>query len=207
MKSATKHVNTWCVILILSVTGCSSVKQPVRIPPAVYLSGVMDQFNKKFWVYSDGDAAGNHFTTLVRMSNGDNNHQTNLAEQMLPPMNLFCTNQPHAGPDCIEASFHPATSEDRGAWYFMNGVLSTADCRPETNRDAYSNAGLNLSHATQLSFWAKGKEGGERVEFFAFGVGRHPDSGIPDQPCHDSSPKRSLGFINLSREWTDIKSR
>jgi hypothetical protein len=112
MKNVTKYVNTWCIILILFVTGCSSVRQPVRISPAVYLTGVMDQFHQKFWVYSDGDAAGNHFVTLARMSNRDNNNETDLAEQMLPPMNLFCTNQPYSGSDCIEASFHPATSED-----------------------------------------------------------------------------------------------
>jgi hypothetical protein len=54
--------------------------------------------------------------------------------------------------------------------------------------------GYNLSGATMLTFWARGEQGGERVEFKAGGV----DS--PGKPYRDTFEK-SLGVVTLSQEW------
>lgn len=54
--------------------------------------------------------------------------------------------------------------------------------------------GYDLSGATQLTFWARGEQGGERVEFKVGGV----DS--PGKPYQDTLEK-SLGVVTLSQEW------
>lgn len=166
-----------------------------------YLSGRMDRYHQQFWVYSDGDAAGNHFVHLARMSNLDDAKLTAQANRMLPPMDLFCTNQPHSGLNCIEASFRPRNEDDWGGWYFMNGVLTNKT--PEPNWGTQPDAGWNLSGARQLSFWVRGKEGGEYVEFFACGVGRDPERGITLKECPfpDSFPKRTTGVLKLTKQW------
>jgi hypothetical protein len=169
---------------------------------AAYLATVMDQYHQKFWVYSDGDAAGNHFVTLARMSNRDDDRETEQAGVMLPPMDLFCRHQPLAdGCECIEASFRPLAPDDWGAWYFMNGILTGTNSCAEANWGTHRNAGCNLVGTSRLSFWARGKDGGECVEFFTLGVGRDPDLGVPIRLHPDSSSKRSIGFTNLTREW------
>ena len=68
----------------------------------------------------------------------------------------------------------------------MNGVLEGEETQPEANWGDYPDAGVNLSGAKRFSFWAKGKNGGELVEFFAFGVG----TGTVTKPYPDSSKKK-----------------
>jgi hypothetical protein len=47
-----------------------------------------------------------------------------------------------------------------------------------------------------LTFWARGQNGGEKVEFFLFGIGRNPFNGNPNAPYPDSSPKvTSCGLV------------
>jgi len=220
-QSNTGNVSAELLLLGLTTlltTGCTSNTQQVQTTPpphplqihpeasvqdraTAYLSGVMDQFHRQFWIYSDGDSAGNHFVALARMSNWDDKHNSAEAEKRLPPMNMFCSNQPHSGLECIEANFRPLTERDWGAWYFMNGVLIGTNASPAPNWGDSPGSGWNLSGAVRLSFWARGRIGGEQVEFFAFGVGRNPKTGMPSHPYPDSSLKRSLGCISLTREW------
>jgi endonuclease YncB( thermonuclease family) len=54
--------------------------------------------------------------------------------------------------------------------------------------------GYDLSGATELTFWARGENGGERVEFKAGGV----DSS--EKRYHDTFEK-SLGVVTLAQEW------
>jgi hypothetical protein len=111
----------------------------------------------------------------------------------------------HSGLTCIRASFKSRMRggvPNWGAWYFMNGVqrdqesLITLPNRcptpkpvnsptpepagqqlptPQPNWGNYPDAGIDLTGATRLTFWARGKQGGEHVEFFALGVGWNPD--------------------------------
>ena len=78
----------------------------------------------------------------------------------------------------------------------MNGVLTGSQSAPIENWGDYPEAGYNLRGATSLTFWAKGARGGERVEFFAFGVGFGMGKLYPD-----SAPKTTLGYVTLTNAW------
>ncbi len=105
-----------------------------------------------------------------------------------------------SGSSCIENRFS-ADGDNWGGWYFMNGVLEGEETQPKPNWGDYPDAGVDLTKAEALTFWAKGERGGERVEFFAFGVGRDAVTGTPLAPYPDSSPKVSLGYITLRDTW------
>jgi hypothetical protein len=155
-----------------------------------YLKEVMDQYHRAFDVYTDSHAAGNHFHARGRMSSpGDS--------LLVPAMVESSVQNPHAGITCIEATLK-ASGANWGGWYFMNGVLEGSDRAPRENWGGYPNAGIDLRGATTLTFWARGAEGGEVAEFFAFGVGWKD----PMEPFPDSSPKRGTGQLTLSSEWT-----
>ncbi|MGD0077638.1 MAG: hypothetical protein ABSB91_03315 [Sedimentisphaerales bacterium] len=150
----------------------------------------MDKYHKTFDVHTDLSAAGNHFVTYGAL--GDAN---NVA------IKPGCRISPYSGDTCIENKFI-ANGSNWGGWYFMNGVLEGTDAQPKLNFGTYPNAGVDLSGATQLDFEIRGAEGGERVEIFAFGVGRDDITGTPVAMYPDSSEKVSLGYITLSTEWT-----
>lgn len=191
-------------ILVVFLHGC---RPPVDGPEneetllaTRYLKNVMDRFHKTYDVYTDMDAAGNHF--IVREKLSDSSHQDAVGY-----MNEAWTDNPYAGINCIRCTFE-SRYDNWGGWYFMNGVLITNDetvIKP--NWGNFPNAGINLSGATKLTFWARGDQGGERVEFFALGVGRDPDTGRPVTLYPDSSRKVSSGTITLSKKWKQYKIR
>jgi len=152
-----------------------------------HLRDIMDRYHSSFDVYTDLSAAGNHFVMLAKM--GDD-----------VEINPGCTEKPHSGATYIENRFY-GTGKSWGGFYFLNGVLEGEETQPKPNFGNYPDAGFNLNGAKGLTFWARGKEGGEKVEFFAFGVGRDPITGEPIAPYPDSSPKKSLGYITLTKEW------
>ncbi len=159
-----------------------------------HLYEVMDKYHNSFDVYTDLSAAGNHFVCLGRMaSEGDED-----AVDIDPGS----TNNPYSGATCIENCFY-AKGANWGGWYFLNGVLEGEETQPESNWGEHPEAGCDLTEATKLTFWARGKKGGERVEFFALGAGRNPLTGEPTEPYPDSSPKVSLGYTTLSTIWTE----
>ncbi len=164
-----------------------------------YLNNLMDKFHKVFYVYSDADSAGNHFVARGLMP--DEN-----ALIFVPAMNEHYTKNCHYGDTCIQASF---TGNDNrwGGWYFMNGVLSGEETSPKLNWGEYPDAGLNLVGAKQLTFWARGENGGERLQFFAFGLGWNPNSGAKEKPFPDSSNKLTTKNITttLTTEWQQYK--
>jgi len=157
-------------------------------PALEYLKQVLDQYQTSFDVYTDASAAGNHFVAPAEMGN-----DTQFV--------LNYTTNPFQGATCIQGKFN-GTGDFWGGWYLMNGVLQGIETQPKANWGNYSNAGFNLNGVTTLTFYAKGQNGGERVEFFAFGVGRNAENGLPVQPYPDSSPKTSLGFVTLTTAWT-----
>lgn len=151
---------------------------------------VMDKYHQTFDVYTDLSAAGNHFVAYGAM--GDEDKLT---------INPGCKISPHSGDTCFENRFI-VNGNNWGGWYFMNGVLEGAETQPKLNWGDYPDAGVNLTGAKHLIFWARGANGGEQVEFFAFGVGRNATTGNPVKPYPDSSRKVSLGYKTLSANWT-----
>ena len=186
-----------------------------------YLARVEDQYHRTYDVYTDSNAAGNHFFARGRMF-GDG-----LASDVPAMVEDWPDNRPAdyskptdtgqfldldraPGVDCIQASFHSDTSVNRlgnwGGWYFINGVLLPGETAPSENWGDCVNAGENLTGATRITFWARGERGGERVEFFALGVGRNPNTGLPQHTVGpnfrpDSSRKASTGYVTLTNQW------
>ena len=163
-----------------------------------HLQSVMDQYHRTFDVYTDLSAAGNHFVTLGRLTSpgaGDN-------VTIDPGFATGC----FKGSTCIANTFR-SSGNNWGGWYFMNGVLQGTQTQPQLNWGDYQNAGFDLTGATRLTFMAKGQSGGERVEFFALGIGRNPVTGAPEKPYPDSSPKVSLGYVTLTNRWREYVIR
>lgn len=158
-----------------------------------HLEEIMDKYHKTFDVYTDLSSAGNHFVTLGRMNSMGDEEEVEIN----PNYRKGC----YSGDSCIENRFQ-STGDNWGGWYFMNGILEGDEIVPKLNWGNYCDAGFDLTGATELTFWAKGEKGGERVEFFAFGVGRDAKTDFPLESCPDSSGKVSLDYITLSNNWT-----
>ena len=155
-----------------------------------HLRLVMDQFHDRFPVYDDVSSAGNHFHAWAKIP--DANAAVSISGSS--------TDSPHGGATAIRAEFGNTTGLNFGGFYFLNGLLPPGATAPAFNFGDVPNAGVDLTGATTLSFWARGAAGGERVEFFMGGVGRDPDSGQPMAPFPDSTPvvKRA---ITLGPTW------
>ncbi len=92
-----------------------------------------------------------------------------------------CTEQPYAGEYCIQCSYSKAADWGGVVWQ-----------HPENDWGELP-GGLNLTGATKMTFWARGKRGGEKIKF---GVGLLGD----DKPFFDTT-KHELPFT-LSTQWT-----
>jgi hypothetical protein len=157
-----------------------------------YLAAVMDQFHNRFPVYDDVSSAGNHFHAYTKIPD----------ENALVSITGSSTDNPHAGATAIRCEFQPG-GVNFGGFYFQNGILPAGASAPEFNFGTAPNAGIDLTGATTLSFWARGQQGGEKIEFFMGGVGRNPVTGQPIAPFPDSSPRvPGIGTITmLTTTW------
>ncbi|HEX8844137.1 MAG TPA: DUF4214 domain-containing protein [Pyrinomonadaceae bacterium] len=143
-----------------------------------YLGQVMDQFHNRLAVYDDVSSAGNHFFAWTKFQDGN------------APVGIngsFTTN-PHSGATAIQCVFSSTTGTQFGGFVFQNGTLKGTDPTPQPNFGTEPNAGIDLTGATALTFWARGKLGGEVVDFFMGGVGWNPNTGIVSNPCTPSFP-------------------
>jgi hypothetical protein len=149
-----------------------------------HLVAVMDQYHQTYDVYTDLDAGGNHFVHRAKMGSAVTTDDA-------------YTGVAHSGSTAISNAFS-GTGTDWGGWSFQNGVLPAGATQPVDNWGSYPNAGVNLNGASALTFWARGQNGNERVEFFAFGMpGAYPDSAPKRTTCGATSPC----YVTLSTTW------
>jgi len=100
-------------------------------------------------------------------------------------MDANCRENPHHGTTCIKITYLAKGSKCANwagvMWQF-----------PPNNWGEYD-AGLNLTGAKKLTFWARGEEGGEVIDAFRFGGigGAYPDSSTD-----------GISNITLNPEWT-----
>jgi hypothetical protein len=131
---------------------------------------------KFFDVYSDANAESNHFFASGFM--GDYSAISVKASQKLGV---------RSGSTCMRFTYNPPTSGLGAAnWAGVQWQ------NPEGNW-GIQNGGYDLTGAQRLTFWARGKVGGEKIDKFQVGgisSGEYPDS---DQ--------EAIGPITLSREW------
>jgi hypothetical protein len=161
-----------------------------------FLRRVMDQYHERFGVYDDVGSPANHFHAIAMLPDGNRPVS----------MNGSFTGERHSGATSIrcELTNDPNAASEYGGFYFLNGVLPEGASAPGLNFGETPGAGLDLTGAVSLEFWAKGAEGGETVDFFTLGVGRHYVSGQPNSSYPDSAP-RHPSYRNrfvLQNTWT-----
>lgn len=157
-----------------------------------YLRRVMDLYHHRFPVSEDVSSGGNHFHAFAK-----------IPDRFAPvDINGSWSEVKHSGATSLRCTFLPR-SPGFGGFYFQNGVLLGTQTSPQPNFGTYPNAGIDLTGATALTFWARGERGGEEIEFFVFGVGRNAETGERVEVFPDSSfrrPKQGT-IVRLTREW------
>jgi len=159
-----------------------------------HLAAEMDRYHAAVDVYTDVGSAGNHFLHYAKIADDFNAVDLDL-----------CSNEKvHSGLTAIKSTFRSTTGQNWGGWYALNGILIGQDTSPRANFGETPSAGVDLQGATQVSFWAMGRRGGEKIEFFMGGVGRNPENGNSVMPFPDSTPRvPELGTtLTLSTTWT-----
>jgi hypothetical protein len=160
-----------------------------------YIATEMDRFHNNLAVFTDPGAPGNHFFALARIADVMDAVGIDICnrEQIAPPGGLAS----------IKSTFRNTTGTNFGGWYFLNGTLTGTQVVPSANFGTVPNAGVDLTGATQLTFWARGERGGEQIEFFMGGVGYDPSSQMPNAPFPDSTPRipPPRTITTLTQQW------
>jgi hypothetical protein len=191
------HWRSYLCCAFLTAVSLPAMGQGSPTPATVYLRQVSDKCQSTVDVYTDADVACNHFAARGEFDSSG-------GVVLTPTMDEISSSADCLGITCITATFD-ATGNNWGGWYFMNGILGATDRQPSSNWGTQPNAGYDLTGATNVQFLAKGAQGGETVQFFAFGVGYDPVSGAQLEPYPDSSQKVPLGpgsYTTLSTTWT-----
>ena len=174
--------------------------QPAASAAFAFLDESLDLHHQAYAVYDDAWSAGNHFHTRAAIV-------PSPGGEVAVSMDESWTDRPHTGATCIRCEYRADEAPVWAGFYFMNGVLLGDDVVPRANWGEYPDAGVDLTGATELRFWARGEHGGEKVDFFFGGVGWNPDPppGSPVAPYHDSSPRvPELGHtFTLSASWQE----
>ena len=146
------------------------------------------------YVYKDFGLTENHFTQKAKMAGRDMN--------LVKDMDENWKEDPAFGTSCIRCE--QVTREgDWGGWLFLNGYLPQGESIPRLNDGSMDGQGLNLSGANALRFFAKGENGGEKVEFFTAGFGYDGETYQQTADFPDSAHKISLGEVTLTDSWQE----
>ncbi len=112
-----------------------------------FLDHVMDQYHTSFFIFNDVNSGGNHFIPSGWMGDiGDLEYTS------------YSTSAPHSGLTSIRVTYSANGTNGWAGIYWQY---------PENNWGD-KGQGLDLLGATKLTFWARGKNGGEWVKFFGF---------------------------------------
>jgi len=163
----------------------SGIDRPPRVvnpteatlPLYVYKDGCdpLNSFSSSGWMGELADYIGNDSTLT---------NPTDIIDEL-------STETPHSGETCIRISYSPSPGQWGGIyWQF-----------PVNNWGNYPGYDLSSSLAgydsVKLSFWVKGKEGGEKAEFKTGGIND------PTLDYSDSYGPISTGVITLTNQWEE----
>jgi len=185
-------------LLVFSIASCGGSNQPKtagipegakQVAKADYSYDEEDEYNtsssstakavtaatgfKGFKVYTDARSPDNHYIPAGYM--GDYSDIKIEAASF---------DNPHGGTTCIKVTYSNAVSQG-ARWaglYWQSPANNWGDRK----------GGFDLTGATKLTFWARGANGGERVEEFKMGgiTGLYPDSDIA-----------GIGPVMLTTDW------
>ena len=206
-------VKTALIIILTSCIYASAVTNEENA--YLHLYEVMDKYHTFFDIYTDKDAAGNHYvpsgwmgdleditfegnstnnphsgTTTIKITYSADFYQDNhyvpsgwMGDTAYIKFNDSYTTNPHSGSTSIKITYSVG-HEGWAGIYWQD---------PEGNWGQIKEGGYNLTGATNLTFWARGENGGEKIEFKVGGItGNYPDS---------LQPAVSSGVITLTNEW------
>ncbi len=181
------------LLMILIVISCGCQAEPKKaskeqaLPALTALVNEISSFDNRIYVYRDYADGWNHFT-----------QRTWRGEYGIKPILLqeYAT-VAYSGTTSIHTAIN-FKQQKWGGFLFLNGALGPGEFEPILNLGEVD-AGMDLTGAQALVFYARGQNGGEKVEFFCSGLG-HNELG-PQEPFADSAPKISTGIITLSTEW------
>lgn len=148
------------------------------------------------YVYRDFSDVQNHFTQKSKIYGGRGNCVRNMDENW--------KQNPYKGESCIRCQL-PLRSGSWGGWLFLNGYIPEGQKVPRPNQGTLPHQGLDLRGVRELRFAARGKNGGERVEFFTAGFGYDGKSGVKLVKYPGSSQKQTLGTVALTKEWQEYR--
>jgi exo-beta-1,3-glucanase (GH17 family) len=133
-----------------------------------------------FKVFEEHTSTNNHFIPSGMMGDVDD-------------IGLYdcCQNDPQAGKDAIKVNY--SAEKSRGL-----GWASVYWQEPEGNWGQLP-GGYNLTGVTALTFWAKGEQGDEQVEFFTGGLWR--DQCEAFRNIDSIQPAATTDVLTLTREW------
>lgn len=169
-----------------------SAYQESKDAAVAYLSARQNYGADALYVYRDFSAADNYFTQKAKIDDGNSDFVYDMDENW--------QDDPYSGDSAIAVRVK-TQGVSWGGWLFLNGYLPEGETQPQLSFGEVKGAGLDLSGATQLSFMAKGAQGGEVVEFFTAGLGYDGETDRQTAPFPDSNVKITLGFITLTDEW------
>lgn len=164
------------ILLVLATAGCGQQSSRANSSAAEdreTAAAVKSNFNP-FIVYHNKGTKDNHFVPSGFMPDGkcltlEDTWHENCQE----------------GSSCLKIVYDTECSQNNQKWagiYWLNPA----------NNWGSRKGGFNLQGASRLTFWARGENGGERIEEFAIGgvTGDYPDS--------DSAV---IGPVILTKDW------
>lgn len=144
-----------------------------------YLRQKMDQY-RNFGVYADKFSVSNHFEPTGWMGDA----KTTPGVVTFDPGNTATW---HMGGNSIRITYTGAGSQGWAGIYWQH---------PKKNWGTDPNGGFSLTSATRLTFWARGRYGGEKAEFKVGGIGGR------DVLYGDTiQPAISTGVVTLTKTW------
>ncbi len=184
------------LLIVLSLAEAGTAQAPSEISASSsvrFLRDMMDRYHNRFPVYDDVNSAGNHFMVFAKIPAGNSPATVNAS----------WSENPHTGATAIRCEYEAIGETNFAGFIFMNGHLPDHATAPRLNFGSVPNAGIDLSGAVTLSFWARGEGGGEKIDFFMGGVGRNAETGRATESFPGSTRRQpSLGnTFSLSREW------
>lgn len=161
-----------------------------------FLKQSLDELQSAVYIYRDFNDVQNHFTQKAKIWGGKENTVIDMDENW--------KEDPWKGESCIRCRL-PLRSGSWGGWLFVNGYIPKGEKVPKLNDGKLPNQGLDLRGVRELCFAARGKNGGEKVEFFTAGFGYDGKSGAKLVKYPDSARKQSLGVVVLTKEWQEYR--
>ena len=173
----------------------SAVYEDAKSAAANALANRLDGMRECVYVYRDYGDSENHFTQRSRMAG--------KYPEAIRAMDEDCGDNPHSGSSCIRCSQN-VSMRDWGGWMFLNGYVPEGKTEPVINDSAAIGAGMDLTGAVELRFWARGEKGGEIVDFFTLGFDWTSGQLVhPKSTAADSNASINLRNVRLEKEWKE----